>query len=150
MSDHIKVPEQLESVIESFDHVSMAVRDIEATAPLITLLGGVYFDGGTSTRGDFIWAQYDLPGWGRLELIAPLDPDPDHFLRRFLAERGEGLHHLTFKVHDINDAVARATDMGFMVTGFDDSLDDWKEAFLHPRSTNGVLIQLAEFPAKNA
>jgi methylmalonyl-CoA/ethylmalonyl-CoA epimerase len=128
----------------------MAVRDIEATQPLITLLGGEYFDGGTSPWGDFNWAQYNLPGWGRLELIAPLSPDPDHFIRRFLAERGEGLHHLTFKVHDINEAVARATEMGFTVTGFDDRIDDWKEAFIHPRSSHGVLIQLAEFPAKSA
>jgi methylmalonyl-CoA epimerase len=150
MSAHPETVDQLSSVIERFDHVSMAVHDIDAAAPLITLLGGKYFDGGTGPWEDFSWAQYDLPGWGRLELIAPLDPDPDHFIRRFLAERGEGLHHLTFKVYDINEAVERATEMGFTVTGFDDRLDDWKEAFVHPRSSHGVLIQLAEFPAKNA
>lgn len=150
MSDRSADIDQLGPVIERFDHVSMAVQDVEATAPLISLLGGVYVDGGTSPWGDFQWTQYDLPGSGRLELIAPLDPDPDHFIRRFLTQRGEGLHHLTFKVYDINEAVEQATEMGFTVTGFDDRLDDWKEAFLHPRSTHGVLIQLAEFPEKSA
>ena len=149
VTGHDETIERLGPVIERFDHVSMAVEDIEAAAPLLTLLGGVHFDGGTNAGGDFRWEQYDLPGSGRLELIAPLDPDPDHFLRRFLTERGEGLHHLTFKVYDIDEAVSRATEMGFTVTGFDDSLDSWKEAFLHPKSTSGVLIQLAEFPAKN-
>jgi methylmalonyl-CoA epimerase len=150
VTDRSAIVDQFDSVIERFDHVSMAVENIEASAPLVSLLGGTYVDGGTNPWGDFRWAQYDLPGSGRLELIAPLDPDPDHFIRRFLTERGEGLHHLTFKVHDINDAVARATEMGFTVTGFDDRLDDWKEAFLHPKSSHGVLIQFAEFPAKTS
>ena len=150
MTDQSETVDQLGSVIERFDHVSMAVENIEAAKPLITLLGGEYFDGGTNPWRGFRWAQYNLPGWGRLELIAPLDTDPDHFIRRFLAEHGAGLHHLTFKVYDINEAVERATEMGFTVTGFDDTLDDWKEAFLHPRSSHGVLIQLAEFPSKNA
>ena len=149
MTDHREAVDHLGSVIERFDHVSMAVEDIDATEPLITLLGGVYFDGGTNHWGDFQWVQYDLPGWGRLELIAPIDTDPGHFIRRFLTERGQGLHHLTFKVYDINEAAERATEMGFTVTGFDDRLDDWKEAFIHPRSASGVLIQLAEFPAKS-
>ena len=148
MNDHNGTVDALGSVIERFDHVSMAVADIEATAPLIALLGGAYFDGGTNPWGNFRWAQYTLPGTGRLELIAPLDSDPDHFIQRFLAERGEGLHHLTFKVYDIEQAVARATEMGFTVTGFDDRLPDWKEAFIHPKSAHGVLIQFAEFPAK--
>jgi methylmalonyl-CoA/ethylmalonyl-CoA epimerase len=150
MSEGTEVVDQLGTVIERFDHVSMAVQDIEAAEPLITLLGGEYFDGGANPWGNFSWAQYSLPGWGRLELIAPLVDDPDHFIRRFLTERGEGLHHLTFKVYDINEAVERATEMGFTVTGFDDRLDDWKEAFIHPRSSHGVLIQFAEFPTKNA
>ena len=149
MTDRNEPVNEFESVIERFDHVSMAVNDIEAAAPLITLLGGTYFDGGINPWGDFRWAQYDLPGTGRLELIAPLNLDPDHFIRRFIAERGEGLHHLTFKVYDIEQAVARATEMGFTVTGFDDRLPDWKEAFIHPKSAHGVLIQFAEFPAKN-
>jgi methylmalonyl-CoA/ethylmalonyl-CoA epimerase len=149
MNDHNEIADSLGSVIERFDHVSMAVNDIEAAAPLITLLGGTYFDGGTNPWGDFRWVQYDLPGTGRLELIAPLNSDPDHFIQRFLTERGEGLHHLTFKVYDINQAVARSTEMGFTVTGFDDRLPDWKEAFIHPKSAHGVLIQLAEFRAKS-
>jgi len=149
MTDHDTTVDALGPVVERFDHVSMAVADIEATAPLLGLLGATFFDGGTNPNGDFRWVQYSLPGSGTLELIAPLDSDPDHFIQRFLRERGEGLHHLTFKVFDIGEAVRRATELGFVVTGFDDSFDDWKEAFVHPRSANGVLIQLAEFPDKD-
>ncbi len=149
MTDPTRTPKGFDGVVERFDHVSMAVVDLEAATPLLELLGAEYFDGGLSPKEDFRWAQYSLPGSGTLELIAAVGTDPDHFINRFIRERGEGLHHLTFKVFDITSAVRRATELGFTVTGFDDSIEEWKEAFLHPRSTSGVLIQLAEFPDKN-
>ena len=140
----------LEAVVERFDHVSMAVADLDAATPLLALLGAKYFDGGLGPRGDFRWVQYALPGSGTLELIAPVDTDPDNFINRFIRERGEGLHHLTFKVFDIGEAARHAAELGFTVTGFDDSMADWKEAFIHPKSASGVLIQLAEFPNTDA
>jgi len=149
MTDVPSLIEGLEPVVERFDHISMAVIDIAATAPLIALLGGEHVDGGLSPKGDFRWVQYSLPGWGRLELISPIDPDPDHFIRRFINERGEGLHHLTFKVDNLTAATDRARELGFTVTGFDDTMEGWKEAFIHPKSAHGVLIQLAEFQDKS-
>jgi len=146
MKDSLPAETQLDTHIEAFDHVSVAVNDIETSQSLISLIGGRWIDGGKNPRGGFAWAQYSLPGGGKLELIAPVDPDPEHFLRRFIDERGEGLHHLTFKVYKLADAVAAAEDLGFTITGLDDSHPSWKEAFVHPRSAHGVLIQLAEFP----
>lgn len=137
----------LGSWIERFDHVSMAVRSIESGASFVALVGGVRFDGGLGPRGDFHWEQYRLPGWGTLEIIAAVDQtDGSHFINRFIAERGEGLHHLTLKVTNIEEAVDAAKALGFKVVGFDDSDPTWKEAFVHPKSSNGVLVQLAEFP----
>ncbi len=138
--------EGLQDVIERFDHVSIAVHDIEIAQALVDLLGGSHIGGGFSHAGDFRWIQFDLPGQGRLEMISPVVDDPDNFLNRYLSDSGEGLHHLTFKVTNIRDAVAKAKKLGFSVVGFDDSNDDWKEAFVHPASAHGVLIQLAEFP----
>ncbi|RPI23238.1 MAG: VOC family protein [Actinobacteria bacterium] len=136
--------EDLHDVIERLDHVSIAVWDIAAAAHLPDLLGGRFRDGGLSHRRDFRWAQWDLP-FGKLEMIAPIDPGGDNFLTRFLREHGEGPHHLTFKVGDIEHAVARAEELGFEVVGRNTEHDGWKEAFIHPRSSHGVLIQLAEF-----
>jgi methylmalonyl-CoA/ethylmalonyl-CoA epimerase len=132
-------------LIDRFDHFSIAVRDIGATASLVELMGGTPHDSGLSYAGDFRWAQYRLPG-GKLELISAVDPnDEAHFINSFIATRGEGLHHLTFKVTDISAAVDGAVALGFSVFGFDDSEPGWKEAFVHPKSAHGVLIQLAEF-----
>lgn len=139
---------ELADVVERFDHVSMAVTSFDSTAPLLRLLGAEYFDGGYEAGSDFHWIQYDLPGAGRLELIRTDSTDPGHFINRFLSERGEGLHHLTFKVNDLGLAREGAIRAGFDVVGFNDSDPAWKELFIHPRSASGVLIQFAEFPEK--
>jgi methylmalonyl-CoA/ethylmalonyl-CoA epimerase len=141
-------PADLSDVIDRFDHVSMAVRSFDDVEGLLDLIGAAHFDGGYAAAGDFHWTQFTLPGGARLELIATDSPDPEHFINRFLDERGPGLHHLTFRVHDIATARDLAVDRGFTVVGFDDSDPDWRELFLHPRSANGVLVQLAEFPEK--
>jgi methylmalonyl-CoA/ethylmalonyl-CoA epimerase len=148
MTDIEAMHEGLQDVIERFDHVSIAVRDIGIAQTLVDLLGGTHIGGGLSYEGDFEWIQFDLPGEGRLEMISPVVEDENNFLNRYLDEHGEGLHHLTFKVTDIRAAVERARSLGFTVVGFDDTNADWKEAFVHPASAHGVLVQLAEFPDK--
>ena len=131
-------------MIERFDHVSIGVRDIKAALPLVRLLGGELFDGGDSVDARFRWVQFTLPGGGKLELIAPLPgAAADHFLVRFLESRGEGVHHLTLKVSDIGRAIEQARDLGFTLVAIDLSHEHWKEAFVHPRSASGVLVQLA-------
>jgi methylmalonyl-CoA/ethylmalonyl-CoA epimerase len=136
--------EELHDVIERLDHVSIAVWDIAAASHLPAFLGGRFRDGGLSHARDFRWAQWDLP-FGKLEMIAPIDAEADTFLTRFLGDHGEGPHHLTFKVTDIDEAVARANELGFEVVGENTANEGWREAFIHPRSSHGVLIQLAEF-----
>jgi methylmalonyl-CoA/ethylmalonyl-CoA epimerase len=148
VTDTESMHESLQDVIERFDHVSIAVHDIEIAQALVDLLGGSHIGGGLSHEGDFRWIQFDLPGRGRLEMISPIVEDEDNFLNRYLDEHGEGVHHLTFKVTDIGKAVARARELGFTIVGFDDNKEDWKEAFVHPASAHGVLIQLAEFSDK--
>ncbi|MGI9667352.1 MAG: VOC family protein [Acidimicrobiia bacterium] len=141
-------PAELADVIDRYDHVSMAVEDFESVDALVALLGAQRFDGGYAASADFHWVQYELPGTGRLEMIRTDSTDPDHFINRFLATHGEGLHHLTFKVNDLEAAAAAATEKGFTLVGYDESDPGWKEVFIHPRSANGVLIQLAEFSAE--
>ena len=138
-----ETPSELAPVVDRFDHVSIAVWDIRAALPVVELMGGRFLRGGDVTG--FRWAQWALPGTGKLEMIQPLDAtDEENFLVRFLEERGPGLHHLTFRVHNLLEAVIHARDMGFDVTGISPE-GDWKEAFIHPKSSHGTLIQLAEW-----
>jgi methylmalonyl-CoA/ethylmalonyl-CoA epimerase len=66
------------------------------------------------------------------------------FFKRFFASRGAGVHHLTFLVDEIEEAVRHLRAAGFSVTspGLDDP--QWREVFIHPREASGTLIQLAQ------
>lgn len=131
----------LTGIVKRFDHVSWAVRDIRNVLPLVELLGGRFYQGADHPRNRFRWVQFHLPQ-GLLEIMSPLDEES--FLHRFIEQRGEGLHHLTFQVDDLTEAVEKAEEKGFKVTGLHFT-EHWSEAFLHPRSTNGVLIQFAQW-----
>ena len=82
-------------------------------------------------------------GGGRVEAIEP-DGGAASFLDRFLAQRGQGLHHVTFKVADIHTADEAAKSAGFGAIGLYTELASWKEMFLHPKSAQGIVVQLAE------
>jgi methylmalonyl-CoA/ethylmalonyl-CoA epimerase len=125
-----------------FDHIAIAVpRLADAPAVLVGALGGAPTgDGGPS--GAYTWAQWGFAGGGRLEILEPLGADG--FLHRFLAARGPGIHHVTFRVPSLRQACDRAVAHGYRIVGYDDSDPRWAEAFLHPKEALGVVVQLAE------
>ena len=126
------------------DHVAVAVRNLATAARLFRdVLGGEFLYGADQTGQAFRFVQYRLPGGGKFELVTPLG---DGFLRRFLDARGEGVHHVTLKVPDLDSQLERLRAAGVepVLVNLDDP--NWREAFLHPNDAHGVLIQLAETP----
>ncbi|MGH2758346.1 MAG: VOC family protein [Actinomycetota bacterium] len=137
------LPDGLPVDIQTMDHIALATWDVTNAVGLLTnVLGATYVDGGDDPAG-FRWLQFRLPG-GKVEVLEPLDRDG--FLYRFLTKRGEGLHHVTFYVADITDAIAKLRAAGYETVDVNIQSEHWKEAFLHPRDTSGVLIQIAETP----
>ncbi|MBI1733664.1 MAG: VOC family protein [Candidatus Rokubacteria bacterium] len=131
-----------------FDHIAIAVSRIaDVTGVLVGALGGEPAFGSSSRF--FQFGQWRFAGGGRLEVLEPVGP-PDGFLRRFLAQNGPGIHHVTFKVPDIREACARAEGFGYKIVGFDDSNPYWKEAFLHPKQALGIVVQLAQMARTSA
>jgi hypothetical protein len=125
----------------ALDHVAFGVPQVDAVLPfLIGRLGGRAFEAGPG-RG-FRWWQWKFEGGGVLEVLQPAGP-PDGFLHRFLAARGPGVHHVTLKVPDIHAAMQSPARFGYDVIGFAES-PGWKEAFLHPRQAQGIVVQLAQ------
>ena len=123
-----------------FDHVAIAVRRILDAEPLLRdLLGGT--PGESGAGNGFTFQQYVLPG-GVVELLEP--KGDDSFLLRFLRDRGEGLHHITFKVTGLRSWAAKLRAAGYRVVGENYDNPAWQELFVHPKSGHGVLIQLAE------
>ena len=121
------------------DHVAVAVHSIKDALRLYRdALGGEYLMGGDA--GNWRWLQVRFPDGGKVELLEPLG---EGFLSRFLAKRGEGLHHMTFKTDDIEAAIAHVEGLGYELVDVNLDGDDWKEAFLRPSGAHGTLVQLA-------
>jgi methylmalonyl-CoA/ethylmalonyl-CoA epimerase len=128
---------------DRLDHVSIATQKISTLVPLLRdILGARFLMGATEASQGFRWAQFQFPGGGVIELLEPFGPES--FLKGFLDERGEGLHHITLRVRDIAKRAKELEELGYKPfrPKFDNPV--WKELFLHPKETHGVLIQLAE------
>ena len=126
----------------AFDHIALGMPRIADAVPfLVGVLGGAPYDG---ARGgpEFRFGTWRYDGGGKLEVIEPIGRDG--FLHRFLAARGPGIHHVTFKVPSLDDACERARRRGYEIVGYDDSYDDWKTAFLHPKQALGIVVQFAQ------
>lgn len=124
-----------------FDHIAIGMPKMADAAPFLAgELGGVPDMGGPS--GPYTWGTYRFEGGGCIEILEPLGAPG--FLHRFLAERGPGFHHVTFKVPGLDDVCARAERAGYGVVGRDDSDPEWKEAFLHPKQALGIVVQFAQ------
>jgi methylmalonyl-CoA/ethylmalonyl-CoA epimerase len=135
----------MEKLIRELDHVSIAVNSIEVALQLYRdVLGGRQVEEGASPDKGFRYLMLEYPGGGRVELIEPLGEAS--FLHKFLRARGEGLHHVTFKVQSIEECIEVLARAGYHTVLQDFSDPSWKEAFLHPKDAHGVLIQFAETP----
>ena len=125
-----------------FDHVGIAVRDIEQARVFFEeSLGATFrYMREDHTQG-FRFAVFDLDGFC-IELLDPLDDDG--FLARFLEKRGEGVHHITLQTPDLAEKVDRLEEQGVRVV--DKHLDhpEFMDAFISPRSACGVLFQLGQ------
>lgn len=126
-----------------FDHIAIGLPRIADAGPFLSgVLGGVPDAGRASAV--FRWGTWRFEGGGSIEALEPMGDDG--FLHRFLAQRGPGVHHVTFKVPSTRAACDRAVAAGLAPVGFDDSDPRWIEAFLHPKEALGIVVQLAEAP----
>ena len=124
-----------------FDHIAIGMPKMADAAPFLAgELGGVPDVGGPS--GPYTWGTYGFEGGGSIEIIEPLGASG--FLHRFLAERGPGFHHVTFKVPSLDDVCARAERAGYGIVGRDDVDPGWMQAFLHPKQALGIVVQFAQ------
>lgn len=125
--------------IRRFDHVAIAVHDLERAVGLyIDALGGEFILGADNDDTGIRIMHIRLGGF-KIELMQSLRDDS--LLAPFLERRGEGFHHVTFVVDDLPVTLDALELAGFPVTGTDLANPAWAETFLSPRVTGGPLLQ---------
>lgn len=130
-------------VAATIDHVAHAVERWEQTWPrYVGALGGRWSSGGLSVG--FAPSQLRFGNGARLEVLAPNDWAHNPFLRRYLDRHGPGPHHVTFKVPDLDEALAAIEARGIQPINVDRSDPDWQEAFIHPLVAGGIVVQVAQ------
>jgi methylmalonyl-CoA/ethylmalonyl-CoA epimerase len=124
------------------DHVAIAVESIATAQPLFESLIGAAGSPVERVAGQGVSVAFVGDGPGRIELIEPTSADTP--VGRFLGRRGPGLHHIAYRVEDIDATLDRLADAGIELIDRHarPGAHGSRVAFLHPRSTGGVLIEL--------
>jgi methylmalonyl-CoA/ethylmalonyl-CoA epimerase len=126
------------------DHVAIVVRSIAEMQPLFESLTGGAGSARERVDAQGVEVVFVGGGAGRLELLEPTRPDSA--IGRFLEKRGPGLHHVAYRVPDIAAALAGLAARGVELIDRQPrpGAGGHLVAFLHPRSTGGVLVELVQ------
>jgi methylmalonyl-CoA/ethylmalonyl-CoA epimerase len=126
------------------DHVAIAVPSIEAALPLFESLTGGSGSPVENLAAQRVNVSFVGTGIGRLELLEPSSADST--VQKFLDHRGAGLHHIAYRVDDLQAALDRLAASGIRLIDARPrpGAGGHLIAFLHPQSTNGVLIELVQ------
>ena len=106
-------------------------------------LGGPDNDPDRVDGGGFYFCQVEFAAGTKIEILEAIPGEGSDFIRRFLARNGPGPHHYTFKVPDFGAALDQVRSIGYQVVGENTANPEWMEAFLHPKQSHGIVIQLA-------
>ena len=130
--------------MKKIEHIGIAVKDLEASNTLYEKLLGVshYKIEDVATEG--VKTSFFKVGESKIELLQATSPNSP--IAKFIAKRGEGVHHLAFDVEDIDAEIERLKNEGFkLINDIPKHGADYKKiAFLHPKSSGGVLIELCQ------
>jgi methylmalonyl-CoA/ethylmalonyl-CoA epimerase len=131
------------SVTAVLDHLAIGTATLAEGWDLFGgILGGTWVYGGDSPG--FWWGQLSYAAGPKIELLTPAGGPDAAFLERFLADHGAGPHHFNFIVSDIEATLSRIRALGIEPVGINLANPHWKEAFLHPRSAHGIVVQVAQ------
>ena len=126
------------------DHIGVAVEDLDSAIALHEQAYGLSPEHREVVDDQGVEAVLLDVGDGHVELLAPLRPDTA--VGRFLASRGPGLHHVAYRVADVQATLATLRERGLRL--IDETprvgIRDTRVAFLHPQSTGGVLTEIVQ------
>lgn len=129
-------------MIKQIDHLGIAVRSLDETVSFYEKALGLRCEHREEVPSQKVRTAFFDVGGVHLELLEPTAPESP--IAKFLADRGEGIHHIAFRTDDITSQLAQAAGAGVRLINekpFDGAAGKLV-AFLHPKSTHGVLTEL--------
>lgn len=126
------------------DHIGIAVKDLENANKLYTSLLNKSPDKIEHVEAENVLVSFFKTETSKLELLQ--GTNNNSVIAKFISKNGEGMHHIAFNVEDINVEIERLKEEGFsLITKTPKKGADGKlVVFLHPKTTNGVLIELCQ------
>jgi len=128
--------------MEKLEHIGIAVKSLTHSIPLFEALLNTNCYKQEFVASEAVHTAFFETGSQKIELLE--SSDPDGIIAKFIEKKGEGVHHIAFAVTDILAEMQRLSSAGFIVlnktpqSGADNKL----VCFLHPKTTNGILIEL--------
>ena len=130
--------------MKKIEHIGIAVSDIKKSNALFSKLLGRAPYKSESVESEGVITSFFQTGESKIELLEALNAESP--IAKFIAKKGEGIHHIAFEVDDIRAEMKRLTAEGFVLLNEEPKrgADNKLVCFLHPKSSNGVLIELCQ------
>lgn len=124
--------------VQRIDHIAIAVRDLRPAVALFHgVFGAEFMHGGDDPRIDIRTVQLRMPPGIKVELMTPTAPTS--YLQAFLDKRGEGFHHMTIFVDDVEQTIVDLSGVGIETVDTNLSHPKWRETFVRPSQGFGLL-----------
>ena len=129
-------------MIKKIEHLGIAVKDLSVSIPLYEKLFQTPCYKTEAVESEGVKTAFFQIGESKIELLEASNPGSP--IAKFLEKRGAGFHHVAFEVSNIDEEIERLTEEGFQLihTSPKDGADNKRIAFLHPKSSDGLLVEL--------
>ncbi|NQV38141.1 MAG: methylmalonyl-CoA epimerase [Candidatus Marinimicrobia bacterium] len=134
--------------IKGIEHIGLAVDSIDTAAPFWRDVLQLTHRGSEEVKLQGVNTDIYDTSSGKVELLEGTNPDSP--ISKFLEKRGSGIHHICFEVDNVESAMTELKENNIQVIGDNPTIgaEGYKVIFIHPKSTGGVLVELAEKPLK--
>jgi len=128
--------------MQKIEHIGIAVKSLQASIPLFEKLLNTRCYKTETVESENVKTAFFMVGDSKIELLESTSPEGP--IGKFIEKKGEGIHHLAFDVEDINAEMSRLDREGFELLNKTPKpgADNKMVCFLHPKTTNGILVEL--------